>query len=190
MISDDRLDTLIDDVARRMTEGAPASELTSRVLQRIDERQQRRRGWRAVWVAAPIAAAAVVLIALQVLRLKPDAGDVLKEVGATGPSVVRLKPDAAEIPKPDATDTSSVVRPTPSTTAKPHAAEPKVAAAEPFSSVDGLAPPRLDVIPLDVVPLDAGTTPPGSIELEQLETIAPIAVTPLGAGESPGDREF
>ena len=68
--SEERLDTLIDDVARQMTDGAPAPDFTVRVLQRVDERLP-RRGWRWVWVAAPIAAAAVALIAIQVFRSAP-----------------------------------------------------------------------------------------------------------------------
>ena len=50
--------------------------------------------------------------------------------------------------------------------------------------IDALAPPRLDVTPLDATPLEAGRTLPESIEVEQLEVIAPIAVTPLSADES------
>jgi hypothetical protein len=136
-----------------------------------------------VWVAGPLAAAAVVLIALQMVRLKPDATE--------GPSVVRLKRDATGAPsvvrlQPDATDVSSEVR------LKPGATEvPSVVRLQPATearSIDALAPPRLDLTPLDVAPLDASVTSPDSIEVEQLETIAPIAVTPLGTDDSQRPR--
>jgi hypothetical protein len=141
------------------------------VLQRIDEPQPRHR-WRWAWVAVPLAAAAVVLIAIQVPRLKPplDATrggpEFVEGTDATRvPPVVRLKPDATDV-RPVATG-----------------ANRNTTAAQVASSIDALASPRLDVAPLDLTPLEAGVTSPGSIEVEHLETIAPIAVTPLGTDD-------
>jgi hypothetical protein len=177
--SEERIDALIDDVARRMTEGAPAADFTARVLQRIDARQPGLR-WRWVWVAGPLAAAAVILIALQFGWLNPGIYEVPpvvvvegpdatgKKPSINGPSVVQLTPPLDEGPdatrrKPDATR-----------------ANRNATARQVASSIDTLAPPRLDVTPLEITPLDARVTSPDSIEVEQLETIAPIAVTPLG----------
>jgi hypothetical protein len=179
--SEDPIDTLIDDVARRMTEGAPAANFTARVLERIDERQPRLR-WRWVWVAGPLVAAAVVLIAMQIGRVRPGIYSVPSEVrlppsaspaeafgngGRPSVDVTRRSPEPVE--GPDAGDM------------KPRVTGPKrnVAEVRSASTVDPLAPPRLDVTPLDVTPLEADATSPDTIEVEHLETIAPIAVTPL-----------
>jgi hypothetical protein len=50
-----------------------------------------------------------------------------------------------------------------------------------FSEVSSLAPPRLDVESISLRELD----PPPSIEIDQLETIAPIAIAPLAEGDRP-----
>src|SRR4051812_12362067 len=97
---EDRTDALIDDVAGRMTEGAPAADFTARVLRRIDERQPGFRS-RWVWVVGPLAAAAMVLIAMQVGRVKPGIYTV--------PSEVRLRPDTTD-KKPNAVEAPSMVR--------------------------------------------------------------------------------
>jgi hypothetical protein len=191
--SEEPLDTLIDEVARSMTEGAPAPDFSARVLRRIDERQPRLR-WRAAWVAVPIAAAVVVvLIAMQVVRLPSvdvtrvtRGPEVVKGPDTTGvPPVVRLKPplDVARggperVEGPDTTDDSSEVR------LPPARAKRAVADQQTASSIDALAPPRLDVTPLEVTRLDAAVDAPESIELEQLEPIAPITVTPLSEDDT------
>jgi hypothetical protein len=177
--SDERIDALIDDVAGRMTEGTPAADFTARVLQRIDERQPRLR-WRWVWVAAPLAAAAVILIAMQVVRLKPldtaRGPELVKGPDATGvPPVVRLKPDT--------TDVSSEVR-LPARAKRPSVRVAEGPDAAEMRTIDALAPPRVDVTPLEATRLDAAVDAPESIELEQLEPIAPIAVTPLSDNDT------
>jgi hypothetical protein len=170
--ADDRLDGMIDDVARRMTEGAPASELAARVLQRIDERQQPSRRRRMAWVAVPIAAAAVALIALQVARLKPDVASVPTGSRSNLPSAVAPAPEPAGLPERNGADVRSVDR------LRPDSADTMA-----DSSVDALAPPPLDAPRLDVEPLDAGITTPDPLDLEHLEDVAPIAVTPLGVDD-------
>ena len=180
--SDERTDALIDDVAGRMTEGAPAADFTARVLQRIDARQPRLR-WRWVWVAAPLAATAVFLIAMQVVRLKAPL-DVTRggPERVEGPDTTGAKPDAAE-KTPTAVDAPSMVRLTPDATdTRPRVTRPTrdVAEDRTASTIDALAPPRLDVARLDVTPLEASVASADSIEVDHLETIAPIAVTPLG----------
>jgi hypothetical protein len=65
----DRFDPLIDDVARAMTSAPSDERLAERVAARIADARAPRR-W--VWIMVPIAAAAVVLIALAIVRLKPD----------------------------------------------------------------------------------------------------------------------
>jgi hypothetical protein len=188
---EERVDTLTDDIARRMTEGAPAPDFTARMLKRIDERRQPMRKWRVAWVIAPLAAAAMVWVAVQVVRLVPDATGV--------PSEVRLQPST-----PNATEVPSVVRPKPSLDVVQDGPEriegrdvtrvPSLVRLEQdttetvASTVDALAPPRLEVTPLDATPLDAGISSPESIDVEHLEIIAPIAVTPLDPDDSARPR--
>jgi hypothetical protein len=183
--SEERLDTLIDDVARQMTEGAPAPDFTARVLQRVDERVP-RRGWRWAWVAAPIAAAAVALIAMQVFKSAPPGTN---EQTRDGVAAERAAPVAAPtVPPQSVTQASGPALGAERFTSRTLRVRPRPDATE-VRGVDALAPPRLDVTPLDATPLDAGIELPDSIEVQQLEVIAPIAVTPLGADESQRPRQ-
>src|SRR5262245_27521928 len=78
----ERVDAAIDDAARRMTEGEPAADFTARVMDRVAEesahrsrsawtalwRDARRHGWNPGWVLSPVAAAAVLAIAIVLFR--------------------------------------------------------------------------------------------------------------------------
>lgn len=164
----DELDTLIDDVARRMIAGEPGAEFTSSVLARLDER---RSIWRSPWLLSPIAAAAVVLIAVFVWRGGP-------------PREVRLKPDAtshvAEGPALQAERTSttapqpSAVRLTPDTTGRW-----VVQGRDPIpSDIDALTVASIAVEQLEPVPL----SPMDSIDANPL-TITAITLPPLDSGD-------
>src|SRR4029077_4199083 len=65
-MSDERLDRLIDEVAREMTESHPSSDFGARVIARLD--RPPRRVWWTSWIAVPLGAMAVTLIALAVAR--------------------------------------------------------------------------------------------------------------------------
>src|SRR5262245_11254794 len=80
---DDRLGGAIDDVARRMTEGAPPADLRARVLARLEEPAAAPWRWRLVWIAAPLAAAAIVLL---IVLARSDRG---AGTGAPQPSIAR-----------------------------------------------------------------------------------------------------
>jgi hypothetical protein len=54
------------------------------------------------------------------------------------------------------------------------------------SDLDALAPPPLAPSRLDIESIALGTLPQAdSIQIDKLETITPIAVTPLGEGDRP-----
>src|SRR5262245_57061031 len=60
----DRIDRAIDDVARQMTERATSADLKARVLARIE--RQDSSAWlpRLTWLAAPVAAAILLIVFL------------------------------------------------------------------------------------------------------------------------------
>jgi hypothetical protein len=178
--SEERLDTLIDDVARQMTDGAPAPDFTARVLQRVDDRLP-RRGWRWAWVAAPIAAAAVALIAIQVFKFAPPATN--EQTRHSAGAELAAPVVAPAVPPQPVAQASEPALETGRSTSRTLKVRRRPDATE-VRGIDALAPPRLDVTPLDTTPLDDGRTLPDSIEVEQLDVIAPIAVTPLSANES------
>jgi hypothetical protein len=65
-MSDERLDRLIDDVAKQLTAGQPSSDFRARVIASLDRHP--RRAWWTSWIAVPIGAMAVTMIALAVAR--------------------------------------------------------------------------------------------------------------------------
>ena len=102
-------DNEIDDVARAMTEGAPESALRARVMARIDRQGPR---WPSMWIVSPIAVAAVLLIGVMLVRLRPVPTTVTPQPNATD---VQLKPEASVArvtsnqPKPAAGSAREVV---------------------------------------------------------------------------------
>ena len=161
------LDRVIDDVAREMTVGAPRGDVRAHVLARIDHDGFARLK-ASPWMLS-LTAAAVVLVAIVTYRalgrLKPDPTDALR-----GSDVVL----AAETP-------SSAVQ----TFGAANAAGSKAAHASPRvpispSPIDDLSP-----APIDVRPLVVDTLAFPSIDVPPLNTIAPIAVAPLGEGDRP-----
>jgi hypothetical protein len=169
--TDAGIDRAIDAVARQTTEGSPAGDLRRRVLARIEAGQAPRANWRAAWVLSPVAAAAVIVMAIFVargfqprtVRLKPDATSptVRLEPDATSPTV-RLKPDA----------TSPTVRLRPDTTSRTVRLKPD--ATNRAVAIAALAAPSLDLAPLTVDALA-----PDSILLERLDTTLPITILPI-----------
>ena len=118
-----------------------------------------------------MAAGAIAMLFLRgESRLEPDAthapGTTTITAAGSERPVVRLKPDT----------TGTTDATTPPTRAHP----PPRGVDAPPSEVAALAPPRLDVESIALGELD----PPVSIEIEQLETITPIAVAPLGESAS------
>jgi hypothetical protein len=191
-MSDERLDRLIDDVAKQLTAGQPSSDFRARVIARLD--RSPRRAWWASWMAVPLGAMAVAMIALAVAR--PFMG---RETAPAAPTpdttTVRLPPSPpsggfGETRKPDTTYGSQ--QGTRVATAG-RRQDPSTGAA---AAVAALAPPQLDVPPLGVEAIGIEALPSGSIAVPQLDAITPIAVEPLptdverpASGQpSPNDR--
>ena len=94
-------DQRIDEAARALTQGEPRRGFRARVLARLDERPRR---WSPMWLLAPAAAAAIVVLAIVMPHEELD-GVLPKPVPPTVDVEVRLKPDTTtEVRlKPDAT---------------------------------------------------------------------------------------
>jgi hypothetical protein len=178
-MSHEHVDAAIDEVVCELTGGEPGGAFTTRVLARIDGDEagkRRRTKWRAAWVMSPLALAAAIVVALAVFHggsptpvrePQPIAG--VGNNGRTGaveavPTVID-SPRMAFRPPTRRLDTTSRLD-------SPHALE-----------IDALALAPLDVVSIRLNELEPLT----SIDLEQLHTIEPIAVTPLG-DEHEGDR--
>jgi hypothetical protein len=203
-MSDERLDRLIDEVVRQMTDGHPPSDFRARVIASLDRHP--RRAWWTSWIAVPLGALAVTMIALAVARpFKGDrgAGPAPRQSGQAATTET-----APAAPTPDgttvrATADTSTVRLKADTTYEGSRGT-RVAAAgrsqDPSSgaaAIAALAPPRLDLAPLGVDAIGVDALPTNSIAVTQLDTITPIAVEPLptddersanGQRPSPNDR--
>jgi hypothetical protein len=105
---DERVNIAIDEVAREMTEEAPATDdadFRRRVLARIASDDEPRASWRAAFVLSPIAVAAAIVIAVFIVGRpapvrpgvsQPAGNTVQRFDGAQGrPEALegRLKPD-------------------------------------------------------------------------------------------------
>ena len=89
-MSDEQVNSAIDEVARQMTEEAPpaGADFRRRVLARIASNEAPRASWRAAFVLSPIAVAAAVAIVMMSVR-KP---------GPLGPNASQPTPTVASVP--------------------------------------------------------------------------------------------
>src|SRR5262245_49907108 len=174
-MSDERLDRLIDEVARQMTEGDPSSDFRARVIARLD--RPPRRAWWTSWMAVPLGAMAVTMIALVVARPFKD-----RDRGAGPPprhstQAAKKENGLGETGKADTThDGPRATR----VAAAGRRQNPSSGAA---AEVAALAPPPLDVPPLGVEAIGINALPTDSIAVPQLDAIAPIEIAPLPADD-------
>jgi hypothetical protein len=175
----ERVDAAMDEVVRELTAGEPGAAFTARVLARIDAEAsgtRTRPKWRAAWVMSPLALAAAIVVGAAVFRggstkpvphPQPTAG--IEDNGRT----------AAVEAAPAVTDSARVAFQLPTR---------RLDTASRLDSPNGLEIDALALAPLDVVSIKLSELEPlTSIDLEQLHTIEPIAVTPLG-DDHEGDR--
>jgi hypothetical protein len=207
-MSDERLDRLIDEVAKQLTAGQPSSDFRARVIASLDRHPGRT--WWTSWIAVPLGAVAVVTIAIAVAR--PFNGrDRGAESPAPGQSSQAAKKETAPVsPTPD----TATVRlpPSPGGFSETGKADTtyegprgtRGAAADrrrdPLSAagmIEALAPPPLEPPSIGVQALGIDRLPIESIAITELDAIIPIAVEPLPTGDerpasgqrpSPNDR--
>ena len=65
-MSNERLDRLIDEVAKQLTAGQPSSDFRARVIASLDRRPG--RVWRPIWIVAPLGTLAVAVLVVLVAR--------------------------------------------------------------------------------------------------------------------------
>jgi hypothetical protein len=177
-MSDEQLNTAIDEVARRMTEGSPAGDagFRRRVLARIEAGDPPRARWRPLFVVVPLAAA--IVIAVVVTRNNP--GPFAPGAPASTPMMAGPKEPALRPVATSPTQTAPVeiagttVRLRPDTTD-----DVRSQALRPGE----LLVPALPIDAIAVAPLGVDRLAPDPISIERLETIVPLAVAPLDSIE-------
>jgi hypothetical protein len=159
------LDALIDDVARAMTGGLPASDLKARVTARIaGDDASSVRGRRLAWVLAPAAAAAVLVLAVFVLRetrpRSPQARQpsVRSEPASQEPNAVSGAATTVDIRR-DAG--AGIIHRTDASTATRRATPP---------------PPDSDLAPLTLAPLEVDRLEVSPIARSEAIVISPMAI--------------
>lgn len=178
-MSDD-LDYLIDDAARRMTEGAARDDLRARVLARLSTTSASRISnpgrARRLWALAPLAAAALVLVAIVVPRFVDRAAEspAPQTAAVQNPSQSATVPSRRTVAGPSVQNMAHPLR-----AANPIRRGLQTAAAA--SEIATLAPAPIETPSIDI---DAMITE--SIAIPPLEAIDPIPVVPLATPE--GER--
>jgi hypothetical protein len=168
------IDLAIDKVARQMTTGELPSDFRARVVARIAEGGPPRRRWRAAWILSPIAAVAVMTVAIFIARgFQPR---VTPQPSSQTVAATRKTPPVESVRRPAPTAPSGEADPKGPALRR----GPKRGRMYTTSEIDALAPPRLEVAPLGLEAL-----PTESIAVPRLDAIAPIAVEPLPTNDQP-----
>jgi hypothetical protein len=153
-------DDRIDEAARRLTEGAPSAGFRSRVVAKLDERPRR---WSRAWLLAPVATAAIVVIAVVMPR------EEIPDVALKPETLAAEKTDVG--PKADATPAGLKA----GTTRAPAGLKAGTTPA-PAGLMAGTTPAPAGLM--------AGTTSPAAdvaapVELDTDLTVAPIELAPV-----------
>jgi len=158
-----RIDQAIDAAARAMTAGEPSAAFRATVMARLDE----RRAPLMRWILSAAAVAAVLAIVLFIPRDRGTEPPPLASRAILGVvSVPGTEPPAR---------VKDIREAAPAGTRG-------VRFTERQSEVAALAPPALDVASIAL----AAIAPGASIQIQELETIAPITIAPIG--EPQGER--
>jgi hypothetical protein len=168
---DEPVNRAIDETARRMTEGPPPVEFRRRVLARIEAGDAPRRSGRALFVLLPIAAAAAIVIAVVALHRPPPTDAIAGRAEHARPRG-----------EPTETSASASGRAVVGAELAPPETRPRREPARAAAPVGAeLAPPAVQppIDPLDVAPLTVSALAPDPIQIEQLETLAPMTIAPL-----------
>jgi hypothetical protein len=196
-MSDERLDRLIDEVARQMTDRHPSSDFRARVIANLDRRPV--RVWRPIWILVPLGTLAVAVLVVFLARPFPPSQRLWRTTAALGEGGQGVKKESGfgETRKPDASSQGTTVREVGSARDTAAHATQDVVAGSTFvraraggrsndlsdaaAAVAALAPPRLDLAPLAVDAIGVERLAGEPIAVRQLDTIAPIAVDPIGS---------
>ena len=193
MTSRDDLDRAIDDVARQMTaplDNDASANLRARVMMEID-RPRSTGWWRPAFAVVAVAAAAAIVVGLYP-RARVEQARPLQTAERTSPNpsaTLRRSPSTSGNPAPSTLpnqtstlrESRSTLRESRSTLRESRSTlrdEGRSTSTNPFAE----APLVEESIAVDRIAL-APVAPPQAIAVEQLPTITPIAMTPIGQGE-------
>jgi hypothetical protein len=186
--TEDRLDVAIDRAVREMLDVEPPAGLRGRVLDRL-ERPRRGLGW--MWIAAPIAAAAVIVLAVMLpWRGDPRSVTPPPQVAVTTPpQAPRLAPSSTPPPRGPSPSTAGVPRASgpqrTGGTARPAGEGTLSAATVPaFAESDAGIDPLAPIAPITVAVARPANITPAEIVISPLAPITEVQIAPL----SPPDR--
>ena len=197
-MSDERFDAKIDDVAREMTRGELPPDFRARVIARIESGNDRAGTWPPAWVLAPLAVAAIVLLAVLVVRAPEGSeGRAAQQVRDQVPGEVRLKPVPRE--RPNATEASRTPAPVRLKPDKPSyvgsdlsriasaeltSAVPAIrlkpdATYEGAAQVSDLAPAPIEIKSLDVEAVQSMAVAPPRVDAMESIDVPRLEIAPL-----------
>jgi len=185
-----RLDVAIDRAVREMLDVEQPAGLRGRVLQRIEGADSRSGvastfRWRFVWIAAPVAAAAILILALlPTRRAEPTRPTTVVQVGP-----VKTPPAGAPVVEPDPTPPAIVKAPR--LVARSHRPAVATAPDRAIAATTFLAPEEgtttiasLEAIdPIQVAPIAEHRTAPAEIVVRPLTEITEVQIAPLSPPE-------
>jgi hypothetical protein len=172
-------DRAIDTVARRMTAREPSAGFSARVVARLDEGRVRRLPW--TWIALPVGAAALVILAIASLPMmrgpQPPAPERPTVAQGGGPALPGVQP----APLTPAPTVAMVAQTRPRATARRDAG----IVVEPAHG--GVVIEALQHhAPIRVAPVQPPAIPLGDVSVAPLADLKPIEMEPLPAS---GGRE-
>jgi hypothetical protein len=172
----ERLDIAIDRAVREMLDVEPPAGLRGQVLERIE---RPRTGLRWTWVVAPLAAAAIVVLAIMMPSRQAPVVPARNVVAAKVP-----QPAVAQTPSPTVTTAATVPGPAPRMMPAAASGQVFVAEAVTAASTDVGIEPLSPIDPIGIVPVRPATISPSEIAIAPLAPIAALQVEPL----TPPDR--
>jgi hypothetical protein len=183
-MSDERVDATIDEVAREMTRGELPPDFRDRVIARLERGDARHRTWRPALVLAPLAVAAVVLLAVLVGHApwrSDGPADVRQEVRVQVPGDVALKPVTSPGQAVDGLSTEASRTPPRVSLVR----DPRDADGGRSPTASDLAPEPIQITSLEVEAMEStDIAPPGVDGMESIDVagldIAPLEVPAIG----------
>jgi len=171
-------DRVIDAVAKAMTDVEPHADLRARVMARIDEPRRRRVAW--TWIVGPVAAAALVVLAIV---LPP-----LMRTRSSPPTPVRTMPIERTVASPtrDVPTPIGAIAPVPPVAPARHARARTAAVRDSGIVVE---PPHGGVVvealqahePISIAPVQRPAVRVADVTVAPLAELAPLEVEPLPA---------
>ncbi len=183
-----KFDAAIDRAVREVLDVEPRADLRERVLRRIEAgggssalvASAFRR--KILWSVVPLAAAAVLIVALLPSKAPVSPPDTARVTGIETPGTP-ANPSSASVSTPRAARASAPSRAVRSRRAArtPHAAERVVIAAtvDPATGAMSHIAPLETITPIEVAPMAQHVIAPAEIAVRPLDPIAEVQVAPL-----------